>query len=127
MVAGSVLLALLFKIGVSLMFVVLILVALNLLVAIYACLLLPEELLKSVLQVMFKSVFRAKVEGLENFSKAGARTLVVSNHLSFLDAVMLGAFSPARVAFAVNTEISKMWWMKPAMACFDLIPIDPAN
>jgi acyl-[acyl-carrier-protein]-phospholipid O-acyltransferase/long-chain-fatty-acid--[acyl-carrier-protein] ligase len=127
MVAGSVLLSLLFKIGVSLMFVVLILVALNLLVAIYACLLLPEELLKSILQVMFKSVFRAKVEGLENFSKAGARTLVVSNHLSFLDAVMLGAFSPARVAFAVNTEISKMWWMKPAMACFDLIPIDPAN
>jgi acyl-[acyl-carrier-protein]-phospholipid O-acyltransferase/long-chain-fatty-acid--[acyl-carrier-protein] ligase len=127
MVVGSVLLALSFEIGFSVSFVVLGLAAVNLLAALWACFLLPDELLKSLLQITFKSLFRARIEGIENFSAAGPRALIVANHLSFLDAVMLGAFLPERATFAVNTEVSELWWMRPAMSCFDMIPIDPSN
>ncbi len=127
MVLGSVVISLLFKLGVSVSFVLLVLVLFNIFAGIYACLLLPDQLFRSVLRIVFKSFFRAEVSGLENFAKVGPKAVIIANHLSFLDAVMLAAYCPERVTFAVNTEISKLWWMKPAMACFDLIPIDPAN
>jgi len=127
MVVGSICLSILFKIGMSVSFVLLCLVVVNILASFYACHLLPDQLFRSVLRIVFKSLFRAEIKGLENFSKVGPRAVIVANHLSFLDAVMLGVYCPERVTFAVNTEISKLWWMKPAMACFDLIAIDPAN
>ena len=127
MVAGSLLFALLFQLGLSVSFTVFLLGVLNLGAALYACLLLPESLIKSVLQLFFRSLFRARVEGLQHLTNAGPKALIVANHLSFLDAVMLGAFLPDRVTFAVNTEISRQWWMKPAMWFLDMIAIDPAN
>ena len=96
MVVGSVLLAISFKIGLSVAFVVLGLAAINILAALWACFLLPDELLKSLLQITFRGLFRARIEGIENFNAAGPRALIVANHLSFLDAVMLGAFLPER-------------------------------
>ncbi len=127
MVGGSVLFALLFEIGVSVSFALLILAAVNVAAAIFACFLLPGSLVRSVLQLAFRSLFRARASGLENLVAAGPKALIIANHLSFLDAVMLGAFLPEKVTFAVNTEVSREWWMRPAIWCLDVIPIDPAN
>lgn len=127
MVAGSVLFAIIFKIGISVSFALLILSAVNVLAAMYACFLLPGSLFRSLLQLLFRSFFRARVEGLQHLITVGPKALIIANHLSFLDAVMLGAFLPEKVTFAVNTEISREWWMRPAIWCLDVIPIDPAN
>ncbi len=127
MVVGSLSLTFLFQLGTSVSSALLILSAINIVVAIFACLLLPDTLIKSILRVIFKSFFRARVTGLANFSKVGPRALIIANHLSFLDAVMLAAFLPDRATFAVDTGISKLWWMRPAMSCFDMIAIDPTN
>jgi acyl-[acyl-carrier-protein]-phospholipid O-acyltransferase/long-chain-fatty-acid--[acyl-carrier-protein] ligase len=127
MVVGSLALAACFKLGVSVPLVLLGLVVASLLASLWACFLLPEELFKSVLQLAFKSFFRARVSGIEHLNSPGQRGLIVANHLSFLDALMLGAFLPERSTFAVNTQVSRLWWMRPAMACFDMIAIDPTN
>ena len=49
---------------------------------------------------------------------AGERAVVVVNHVSFLDGVLLGAFLPGRPTFAVNTHIAKAWWVKPFLGLF---------
>ncbi len=127
MVVGSLALAAASSAGVSIGGILLALAALNILVAAYTILLLPAALLKGVLRLLFKTAFRAQVRGLEHFSSVGPRALIVANHLSFLDAVMLAAYLPGRATFAVNTAISKKWWMRPVMLTLDLIAIDPAN
>jgi acyl-[acyl-carrier-protein]-phospholipid O-acyltransferase/long-chain-fatty-acid--[acyl-carrier-protein] ligase len=80
-------------------------------------------LLRNVLRL----AYRVRVTGLENYEQAGRRVLIVANHSSFLDAALLAAFLPDRLTFAINTEISKRWWIKPLLKIVDAFPLDPTN
>jgi acyl-[acyl-carrier-protein]-phospholipid O-acyltransferase/long-chain-fatty-acid--[acyl-carrier-protein] ligase len=99
----------------------------NLAVAIYICRLLPDALLRSVLRALLAFLFRAEVKGMEHYSQAGERVLIVANHTSFLDALLIAAFMPEKLHFAVNSHIAKKWWMRPALKLVDAFPLDPAN
>jgi acyl-[acyl-carrier-protein]-phospholipid O-acyltransferase/long-chain-fatty-acid--[acyl-carrier-protein] ligase len=68
-----------------------------------------------------------RVTGLEHYAAAGKRVLIVANHTSFLDAALLAVFLPDRLTFAINTEISKRWWIKPLLKIVDAFPLDPTN
>ncbi len=96
-------------------------------VAAYICKLLPEEVIKAIARWLFQLAYRVEVVGWENYRKAGDRTVIVINHSSFLDAALVGAFLPDTPTFAVNTFIARKWWLKPVVAVFDLLPIDPTT
>ncbi|MGY0398861.1 MAG: AMP-binding protein [Ostreibacterium sp.] len=64
------------------------------------------------------------MNGLDNYHKAGKRVLIIANHLSFLDAVLLSVFLPDKLLFVVNNGIAKKWWMKPLLAIADCYPLD---
>ena len=53
--------------------------------------------------------------------------MVVVNHVSFLDGLLLAAFLPGKPTFAVATSIAKAWWVKPFLGLFDAFPVDPLN
>jgi acyl-[acyl-carrier-protein]-phospholipid O-acyltransferase/long-chain-fatty-acid--[acyl-carrier-protein] ligase len=99
----------------------------NLLVCIYICRLLPDALIRSVLRTMLTFLFRVEVRGMEHYHAAGDRVLIIANHTSFLDAVLIAAFMPDRLHFAVNTYFAKKWWMRPVLRLVDALPVDPAN
>lgn len=99
----------------------------NLVVAVYICNLIPEELAKSFLVWLFKLLYRVEIRGLENYEKAGKRVLIVANHTSFLDAALLGAFLPDKLTFAINTLVAQRWWMKLLLKVVNTYPIDPTN
>ena len=80
-------------------------------------------LLRSVLRLAYS----VRVTGLEHYEQAGPRVLIVANHTSFLDAALLAVFLPDRLTFAVNTEISKRWWMKLLLNIVDAFPLNPTN
>jgi acyl-[acyl-carrier-protein]-phospholipid O-acyltransferase / long-chain-fatty-acid--[acyl-carrier-protein] ligase len=84
---------------------------------------LGRRLLRGALRVLY----RVRVIGMENYGLAGERVLVIANHTSFLDAVLLAAFMPDRLTFAINTEISKRWWLRPFLKLVDTLPLDPTN
>src|SRR5262249_48612270 len=66
--------------------------------AIYAIILLPDALLRFVLWVVTRTIYRIRVVGHDNIpSKGGA--LFVSNHLSLVDALLLLASTDRRVRF----------------------------
>ena len=52
---------------------------------------------------LLRSVFRARVTGLDHFPKTGP-VIVASNHLSFLDSIIISAMMPRRVAFLAKAE-----------------------
>jgi len=99
----------------------------NLVVAVYICKLLPDYLFKTILQVLFKLLYRVEVRGIENVEKAGKRAVIVGNHISLLDPPLLAAFLPGRPMFAVNTQVSQWWWVRPFLKFVDAFPIDPTN
>ncbi|MFP6741345.1 MAG: acyl-[ACP]--phospholipid O-acyltransferase [Alphaproteobacteria bacterium] len=95
--------------------------------ATYVCGLLPDAMIKAILIFMLKLCYRVEVVGLENITKAGKRAVIVVNHVSFLDAVLLAVYLPVKPLFAVNTHTAEAWWMKPFLALVDAFPMDPTN
>ncbi len=99
----------------------------NFLAALYVVRILPHEALAGIARSLFRLLYRVEVKGMEHLTAKGRRSLIVANHTSFLDGPLLSAFLPERAGFAINTQMAKRWWVKPAFALFDLCPIDPAN
>ncbi len=97
------------------------------LVALYICQLLPDTVIKTALRTVLKVLFRVKVTGLEHYAKAGNRVLVIANHQSFLDAMLLATFLPEKVTFAINTHIARLWWIRPFLRLVKAFPLDPTN
>lgn len=84
-------------------------------------------MLKFILRQIFTLLYKVKVSGLENYHKAGEQVLIVVNHLSFIDAMLIATFLPGKPTFAVNTFIASQWWMKPFLALSDTCALDPTN
>jgi acyl-[acyl-carrier-protein]-phospholipid O-acyltransferase/long-chain-fatty-acid--[acyl-carrier-protein] ligase len=89
--------------------------------------LLSRVLLKTVARTVLTLLYRVEVKGAENFRLTGKHHVIVANHQSFLDAAVIAAFMPSDPVFAVNTQIAKRWWARPALALVDTFSIDPTN
>jgi acyl-[acyl-carrier-protein]-phospholipid O-acyltransferase/long-chain-fatty-acid--[acyl-carrier-protein] ligase len=96
-------------------------------VALIACWLLPETLIKAIFRNILRALYRVEVIGAEHMPKPGARAVVVVNHVSFLDGLLLAAFLPGKPIFAVNTAIANSWLVRPMRKIFDAFPVDPTN
>ena len=83
--------------------------------------------MKSFLRSILGLLYRVEVRGIEHLERAGPRVLVVANHTSFLDAILLAVFLPGPLTFAVNTFIARRWWMRPLLALVEHFPMDPTN
>ena len=96
----------------------------NAVVAFYIFMLMPEYLLRFVAWIASRFVYRFKVQGDERIPTQGA-ALLVCNHVSFVDAVLLMAASPRPIRFIMDHRIFKVpvlgWLFKLAKA----IPIAP--
>ena len=80
---------------------------------------------------LLRSVFRARVTGLDHFPKTGP-VIVASNHLSFLDSIIISAMMPRRVAFLakaeyVNTPGIRGKAMKAFFETVDIIPVNRSD
>jgi len=63
-------------------------------------------MLKLLLKKLLTKLYKVEIKGLENYQKAGNRVLIVANHLSFLDAILLTVFLPEKSMIAINTFIA---------------------
>jgi len=83
-------------------------------------------MLKSIVRGVLRILFRVRVEGdLAHFSQP--RLLIVSNHQSFLDGLILGAFLPVEPVFVVHTEITRNWFFRQMLRLSDYLAVDPTN
>ena len=96
-------------------------------VALISCWLLPETVIKAIVRGLLKLCYRVEAHGARNMPAAGEPAVVVVNHVSFLDGLLLAAFLPGKPTFAVHTRIAKAWWVKPFLPLFDAFPVDPTN
>ncbi len=88
---------------------------------------MPESLLRSLLTFLLKALFRVRVRGLEHFHAAGERVIVIANHQSFLDPLLLAVFLPQKPAFAMNEFQARKWYFRPLIKLVEVFRIDPSQ
>ena len=124
MITSSVLVGGLLAAGFTIPQIFLVIGVLNAVVAFYIFMLVPEYLLRFVAFVMARVIYRFHVRGDEHIPTQGA-AILVCNHVSFIDPVLLMAASPRPIRFIMDHEIFKIpvlgWFFRLAKA----IPIAP--
>ena len=70
------------------------------------------NLLKGITRAVVRRVFRVEVRGEIIGDELQGPLLVVANHTSFIDGLLLWAFLPLRLTFAVNTHVAHRWYMR---------------
>lgn len=89
--------------------------------------LLPDTSAKTIVRRILRILYRVKVYGLDNYQQASSKAVIIANHVSFLDGLLLAAFLPDKIVVAVNTYIAQNRWVKPFLALVDVFAIDPTN
>ena len=99
---------------------------LNAIVAIYIYTLVPEFLMRFLSWVFVNIMYRIKVRGLENIPETGP-ALLVCNHVSFMDALVIGGSVRRPVRFVMDHNIFKIPVMGFIFRTSRAIPIAPAR
>ncbi len=100
---------------------------LNTLVAIYISSLLPKVVVRSIIQWLLHTFYRLDIKGQENLYRCQGKSIIIANHLSYLDALIIGTAISEKVSFAINSRIAQQWWMRPFLLVTDTITLDSSN
>jgi 1-acyl-sn-glycerol-3-phosphate acyltransferase len=96
----------------------------NAVVAAYIFLLVPEYLLRFIAWIASRLVYRFKVTGDEHIPTEGA-AILVANHVSFVDAVLLMAASPRPIRFIMDHKIFQIPVLGAMFKLAKAIPVAP--
>lgn len=64
---------------------------------------------------------------MHHYDESGDKVLIVANHTSLLDGLLLYAWLPVTPTFAINTQIAEQGLFKPFLKFVDLFRMDPTN
>ncbi len=98
----------------------------NAAVAAYIYLLVPEFLMRFICWLLVHSVYRLEKSGLENIPEKGPAVLVC-NHVSFVDPLVILAASPRPIRFVMDHRIFAMPVISFIFRTGKAIPIAPAR
>ena len=126
LILAAVLAIIVFKLGFTIPQLFLIAAILNACVAIYIYTLVPEFLMRFVMWMLIHSVYRLKKEGLHNIPDEGAAVLVC-NHVSFVDALVIAAGCPRPIRFVMDHNIFKIPILNFVFRTAKTIPITSAK
>jgi 1-acyl-sn-glycerol-3-phosphate acyltransferase len=122
MIAASAIAVLALKAGATITQLLLLTGVLNLGVAIYIYTLVPEFLLRFIDWLLIHSIFRLKTKGTEHFPEEGA-ALLVCNHQSFADALVLAAACRRPIRFVMYYAIFDIPGLNFIFRAMKAIPI----
>ena len=126
MVAAAVLAFGVLASGLSIPQFYLILAVLNALVAIYIFTLLPEFLMRFLVWILINMLYRVRPRGLENIPDEGPAVLVC-NHVSFVDALLVGGSIRRPVRFVMYYKIFQIPLLSFIFKTAKAIPIASAK
>jgi acyl-[acyl-carrier-protein]-phospholipid O-acyltransferase/long-chain-fatty-acid--[acyl-carrier-protein] ligase len=83
---------------------------------------LAESLVRAVVGLITRLFYPLRVRGLENLPRHGG-ALLVSNHVSFVDWLLLTAAAQRPVRFLISREFYEPPWFKPFVCVARVIPL----
>ncbi len=85
-----------------------------------------RKLLRPLLRGLARLLFRVEVQ-LRQADFSHERLLVVANHQSFLDGLLIGLFLPIDPVFVVHTGIANNWFFRILLSQVDYLAVDPTS
>ncbi|HEX5711148.1 MAG TPA: bifunctional acyl-ACP--phospholipid O-acyltransferase/long-chain-fatty-acid--ACP ligase [Sulfuricurvum sp.] len=82
-------------------------------------------MIRAILRFLVFTLFRLRIVG--QYSAQSGHTIIIANHQSFLDGLILGLVLPVSPVFVVNTEAAKPLMARFFLSLSDYIVIDPSN
>lgn len=122
MVASAVFAVVMFSLGYTVTQLILALAVLNALVAIYIFTIVPEFLLRFLVWIVMSTFYRTKKINLDNIPDEGA-AIIVCNHVSFLDGLMIFGSCSRPVKFVMYYKIFNIPLFKYLFKAGGAIPI----
>ena len=108
------------RVGASMSFVAAgVLTAILAVAAIYV---LPDFLIRFVVVIVARCLYRIRAGGLEHIPLTGP-ALLVSNHVTWVDSLLIGATQQRRIRFIMDRQIYDALWIKPLFSLMGVIPI----
>lgn len=86
-----------------------------------------KHISRFLLARLIKLLYRVEIKGLYHYYQAGNRVLLISNHTSYLDGLLLSVFLPREVSFAVDIKLANSWWMILMTKILNVYQMDPVN
>lgn len=99
----------------------------SLVVSAYILWLLPESVLRLLIILFSRCIYRIRVLGLKNLPPIGKGALLVCNHISYVDAIILQVACPRPIRFVAYETFHKTWWIGWALRILQVIPISPRH
>jgi len=116
----------LLKLGMSIPQLFLVAALLNAAVAIYIYSLVPEFLMRFLIWLLVHTVYRLDKSGMDHIPATGPGVLVC-NHVSFVDGLVIAAACPRPVRFVMDHQIFKIPVLSFVFRTGRAIPIAPAR
>jgi acyl-[acyl-carrier-protein]-phospholipid O-acyltransferase/long-chain-fatty-acid--[acyl-carrier-protein] ligase len=86
---------------------------------------MPASALSDALSIIYRTLFRIEVKGIENLNNAGPNVIIAVTHVSFLDAGLAMSLRNRKPVFAIDVSIARRWWVRPFLRLTRAIPLDP--
>ena len=126
MVVASIMAAVLLSAGLTLPQLFLVVGIMNMAVALYIFLLVPEFLMRFLVWMLIHTFYRVKKDGLQNIPDEGACVLVC-NHVSFVDALVIAGCISRPVRFVMDYRIFKVPVLNFVFRTAGAVPIASAK
>ncbi|EAR62242.1 acyl-[ACP]--phospholipid O-acyltransferase [Neptuniibacter caesariensis] len=95
--------------------------------AVFAIVTLPQAFIRLLVMVLFRRKYNLQVLGFENLPEDGKGTLLLGNHISWLDWAMIQMGSPRHIHFVMERSIYERWYLRWFLDIFKVIPISKGN
>jgi acyl-[acyl-carrier-protein]-phospholipid O-acyltransferase/long-chain-fatty-acid--[acyl-carrier-protein] ligase len=102
-----------------------VLAGVNLLVTAALIRAMPHDALRPIFAAYFRLFHRVRIDGLHHYTQAGDRVVIVANHLSFLDALLISTFLPDSPSFAIHTHQARKLLVR--LAGVRIFAVDVSN
>ncbi|MAY42117.1 MULTISPECIES: acyl-[ACP]--phospholipid O-acyltransferase [unclassified Neptuniibacter] len=91
--------------------------------AVFSIITLPQAFIKLLVMVLFRRKYNLQVLGFENLPEDGKGTLLLGNHISWLDWAMIQMACPRPIHFVMERSIYERWYLRWFLDIFKVIPI----
>lgn len=94
--------------------------------AVYIMRLLPQDLVRFLMLSAVRFVYKVRAVNPDRVPAAGG-VLLLPNHVSYVDAFIVGAASARPVRFVMWDKLYNLWWAKWFMRLVGTVPISPVR
>lgn len=95
--------------------------------ALLTCFLLPEHIMRIIVRHILDFLYGVEVTGLDNLYKPRGNCLVIANHTSFLDGVLIWTYVPYKFYYAIDSHQAKHIIFRPFLNFIKYYTVNPTN